>query len=88
MPHPLMNQFRPFGIVFGRIGPAGVILIEPGARRPGGTIGFGLGGESFRHEADLDEWFRAGAKVGFEDAIRNGPVVDRLAVSIFAIGVG
>ena len=44
--------------------------------------------QRFGHEADLDQRLHLPFDVGIEDPVDDRPVVDRLAVRIFGVGVG
>src|SRR6202012_4447423 len=50
--------------------------------------GFGMGGERFGHEADLDQGADAGGFEGVEDLVGDGPVVWCGAVWVLVVGVG
>jgi len=51
-------------------------------------VGLRVSGECFRHKADLDEGFGMRREIGVENAIGDGPIVDRFSIRILSIGVG
>src|SRR5262249_52568368 len=85
---PLENELRPFLIVLWRIGPSSIDVFVTRARCPLMLIRLRLDGEVLWHEADLHVWSYAAVEVGVENAIENGPVVNRLPLTVLAVSAG
>ncbi len=86
MPDPLIDQFVPFGVVPGGIGPACLEVVEAGA--PGVLVRLRVGGQGLRHEAQFDVRLDAALQVGVEDAVDDGPAIDRPALGVFGVDIG
>jgi len=84
MEHPLAHQLSPAGVVFRRVGPALTVI----GRGPVAGVGLRMDRKRLRHEADFDEGPGAGLHVGVEDAVDDGPIIDRVPGGIFGVGVG
>src|SRR5712692_444212 len=83
MMNELEDKLRPLPEVLRWIGPAGI----NGAPRKIVAIGFGVSGQSLRHEADFDQGLDVMRPKGIENAVESRPTVDRLAGSVFGIHI-
>jgi hypothetical protein len=86
--HPRAHEIGPTHVVLRRIGPSREDRIVSGGGRPRMPVRFRSGRQVPRHEADLRIRPHPAFEVGIEDAIENGPVVDRPARSVLLVGVG
>ena len=85
---PLVDEVAPLLEILRGVGPAGVDLVVLRGRRPRVLVGLRLHRHRLRHEADLDVRLDAALEIRVEDAVDDGPVVDRLAAGILGVGVG
>ena len=85
---PLIDQFAPFGVILGRVGPAGVDESRNWSGVPMVLVRIGMGGRFPGHETDFRVRAHAVFQVSVEDAVEDGPVIDRMAGGVLMVGAG
>ncbi len=88
MRRPGLDQVTPFLQILRRRSPAGDDQRGLVLRLPAVLVRPVIIGQRLGRESDLHQRHVAGFDIGVEDPVHDGPVVDRIAVGILAVGIG
>src|SRR5262249_54360966 len=88
MLRPGKRQVPPLGVISRWVSPAGENFVVSRPRRPMMLVRFRFARERLGHETDLDVGTDAVLQVGVENAVEDGPVIDRFALGVFVIYAG